>query len=104
MLPRSSENQGTYSGHRVESDSLKANQVVSGWDRGRNGCRPGAVLLDHQTSTPEAIVDSSVKETSLVDFELRDREKAILGPREGTLTHSREDESADVQSPLQLAR
>lgn len=56
--------------HGVEGDRLEADEVVAGGDRGGDRGRPGAVLSNHLTGAPSAVVDGSGKETGFVDLEL----------------------------------
>ena len=54
----------------MEGDGLEPDEVAARRDfRGDRG-GPRAVLLDHETVTPESVVDSSVDQTLLVNLEL----------------------------------
>ena len=59
----------TYSGHRVESDRLKADEVVARGDACGDRRRPARVLRDHLAGSPLAGVDGAGEETRLVDLE-----------------------------------
>jgi len=80
----------TYSGHRVQSNSLEADQIVATGGLGWNGRGPAAVLLDHLSSSEETAVEGATEETSMVDLELNGRRDIRHGQgekikdREGT--------------------
>ena len=59
----------TYSGHRVESDRLEADEVVARGDACGDRRRPARVLRDHLAGSPLAGVDGAGEETRLVDLE-----------------------------------
>ena len=59
----------TYSWHRVQGNRLETDQIVAGWDRLGDCCRPGGVVSDHFARSPLAIVHGSRQETSLLNLE-----------------------------------
>jgi hypothetical protein len=50
----------------VKSDGLEADEVVAAWDGSWDRASPGAVVLDHDTVTPDTVVHGSANQTSLV--------------------------------------
>lgn len=61
----------------MQSDRLETDEVVAGGDRGGDRGRPGAVLCDHLSITPVAVVDSAGDQAGLVDLELTGEKKHI---------------------------
>ena len=59
----------TYSGQRVQSNCLKANEIIARGDGGGNDSGPGRVVVDHLSSSPGTAVNSAGQKTSLVDLE-----------------------------------
>jgi len=53
----------------MKSDSFEPNEVWATWNRSWNSCRPGRIVSDHKTVTPEPVVDCPVDEPRLVDLE-----------------------------------
>lgn len=59
----------THSGHGVEGDGLKTDEVVARGHACGDRARPARVLIDHLARSPLATVNGAGKETRLVDLE-----------------------------------
>ena len=58
----------------MQGNGLETDEVVTRWDDGRDGSRPGRVLSDHQSCSPRAVVNGTAEETGLIDLELECRQ------------------------------
>lgn len=93
----------------MQRDGLETDEVASAGNGRRDGGGPRRVLSDHDTVTPDAIVDRAVYESGLVDLELYHTKVALsweLGECvKRSHTHLRVLASTPVQvEPPQLAR
>lgn len=68
----------TYSGERVERDSLEADEVGAGGHGLRDRRGPRAVLRDHLAVAPGALRDRAGDQTDFVDLELHSRNARIV--------------------------
>lgn len=70
IFERNSRRKAAYRGKRVKRNGLETDEIVAARHSLRNGRGPGRVLGNHDTVTPDTVVDGAVDETRLVDLEL----------------------------------
>jgi len=61
----------TYSRERVQSNSLKTNQVLAAGDWRGNGSRPTTIISDHFSRAPGSVSDSTRQKTRFIYLELQ---------------------------------
>lgn len=61
----------SYSGQGVKSDRFEPDEVITRRDCGGDGRRPGRILGDHLTVSPESVEYRTGEQSSFVDLELK---------------------------------
>ena len=78
----------TYSRKRVQRNRLESDEVVAAGDRLGDGGRPRRVLRDHDTVTPDSVIDRPVDQAHGVDFELyNSRSGPMQSRQEGAVAY-----------------